>query len=80
MHKPSKIIEKKPSDTFLHNVFWSGLLAKGRDGEKPKRAYVLNVALKLVLERFFDPDLWEAHYLENFLEAVSQPSVQVYNI
>ena len=32
------------------------------------------------MDQFFDPDLWDKHYMENFLEAFSQESVQVYNL
>ena len=70
LHRPSKNIERKSSYEFLHQVFWSGLLANKRDGSKPTTKIILNATHLLTLERFFDPELWEAHYLENFLQAL----------
>ena len=46
----------------------------------PLTKIVLNATHLLITERFFDPELWEAHYLENFLEAISSEYVQKYNL
>ena len=31
------------------------------------------------MERFFDPDLWQAHYLQNFLSVIDAETVSVFN-
>ena len=74
LRRPTKTIEKRTSDEFMYKVFWSGLLAKGKNGLKPTTDIILNATHMLVLEQYYDPDLWETHYLENFQQVLSPES------
>ena len=80
LYKPSKTIEHSPAIDFLNKVYWSGQLAKSKDGSRPKLNNMLQTFYRLAMDQFFDPDLWERHYVENLREAFSQESVQIYNL
>lgn len=81
LHRPEKQIERSSTYPFLHKAFWSGLLTEDleEEGAGINTRKILNACYFLVLERFFDPDLWEAHYSEKFMRIFEPKNITKFN-
>ena len=50
LYKPSKTMNNSPAIDFLNKVYWSGLLAKSKDGSKPKLNNMLQTFYRLAMD------------------------------
>ena len=81
MSRPKKEIEGSNSLVFLNKVFWSGHLTNQNLQTNSSRwlANTLNSIHWLILFRFYDPDLWEAHYLASFRQVLTEEVILMHN-